>query len=166
MPDIVFTVVLPLLAIVLFAVLGYMRGAARETFVSGAIALSALIAFQWGEPWGRDLAGIFSGVGAGTARFYVTLAMMALGVLVLGYGLGSSLVKGKPTSTSRGLGLLLGLLNGAAASGWLLLTAWQQLDASSASSPAYSNPISYALMVMAGWSPIILAALGAVGRYR
>jgi hypothetical protein len=160
--DLVYTVVLPLVAIVGMAIIGYLRGARREAYVSGSIALAQLMALQWGGFWGRDLASFMTGLSAGDASFYVVLAILILTVLVIGYGLGSSMVRGTPTSTSRVLGLLLGALNGAALSGWLLRSGFEYLEGSRGTSPIYTNLFSYSLMVVAGWFAVALAALGAI----
>jgi uncharacterized membrane protein required for colicin V production len=160
--DIVYTVVLPLASVVIFAVLGMLRGARREAYVSGAIALAALLVLEWGVRWGDDLTAIISGLGSGDAVFYVSLAILVLTVLVLGYGLGSSVVRGAPDGTSRALGFLLGAVNGAAFAGYLLRIAFIYLDNSSGSSAVYTNPVSYWLVFWAGWYPVALAAIGAV----
>src|SRR5688572_2081269 len=160
--DIVYTVVLPVASVVIFALLGMLRGARREAYVSGALALAALLVLQWAVIWGDDLNAIITGLGSGNAVFYVSLAILTLTVLVIGYGLGSSIVKGAPDGTSRTLGLLLGALNGAAFAGYLLRIAFEHLEESSGSSPIYTNPVSYWLVFWAGWYPVALAAIGAV----
>ena len=160
--DIVYTIVLPAVAIVLFGLLGLLRGARREAYVSGAIALSVLMSLQWGQLWGDDLARLVGGLGVGEASFYVVAAIMALTALVIGYGLGSSMVRGAPTGTSRTLGLLLGVLNGGAFAGWLLRFGFTFLDGSSSNSIIYRSDFDQWLMIWAGWYPVALAAIGAV----
>jgi hypothetical protein len=160
--DLIYTVVLPLAAVVVFALLGMMRGARREAYVSGSIVLAALLITQWAVIWGEDLTDYITGLRAGDAAFYVSLALMTLIVLVIGYGLGSSVVRGAPTGTSRTLGLTLGILNGAAFAGYILREAFISLDNRSGSSPIYTNPVSYWLVFWAGWYPVALAVIGAV----
>jgi uncharacterized membrane protein required for colicin V production len=158
----IFTVFVPVFLALVFAVFGVLRGAWREAIVSAAIVLAALINKQWAERWASDLNELSTGIGRDQAEFWLSVLIMVLVVLVVGYILGSALIKGKPSATSRMLGGLLGLLNGSALAGWLLLSAYVSLDGAQPTSPIYQSNVAQGFMIAAGWSPVALAVIGAI----
>src|SRR5690349_1768059 len=127
--DDIYVMWIPILVVALMAALGWWRGVNRELVVSAAIALSALIALQWAtqERWALDLSKTFSGLGPGEWQFFLTLVLVGLVVTVVGYGLGGLFARRGLSSTSRTLGALLGLANGAALAGWILRAAYEGL---------------------------------------
>jgi uncharacterized membrane protein required for colicin V production len=164
--DDIYVMWIPILVVALMTALGAWRGVYREIPVSVSIVLSALIAMQWAtqDPWSwaRDLNSAFSGLSVGEWQFYLTMVLMALLVAVMGYGLGGLFSRRSMSTTARTLGGLLGLANGAALTGWVLRSAYFGLTNTNTNSTIYQNPVSQALMVWAGWFPVVLAVLGAV----
>lgn len=158
----IFTLFVPVFLALVFAVFGLLRGAWREAIVSAAIVLAALINKQWVERWATDLNETFTAFGRDQTEFLLSVLIMVLVVVVVGYVLSSALIKGKPSATSRLLGGLLGLLNGAALAGWLLLSAYVSLDGAQASSPIYRSSVAQGFMIAAGWFPVALAVIAAV----
>ncbi|HEX9989599.1 MAG TPA: CvpA family protein [Chloroflexia bacterium] len=158
----IFTLFVPVFLALVFAVFGMLRGAWREAIVSAAIVLATLINKQWVERWAGDLNELSSGIGRDQAEFWLSVLIMVLVVVVVGYILGSALIKGKPSATSRVLGGLLGLLNGAALAGWLLLAAYVSLDGAQPTSPIYQSNVAQGFMIAAGWSPVALAVIAAI----
>ncbi len=155
---------IPILVVALMAALGAWRGVYRELAVSASVVLSALIVVQWAtrERWSQDLSKALNGLGAGEWQFFLTLVLMGLIVAVVGYGLGGLFTRRSLSSTTRMLGALLGLANGAALTGWVLRAAFEGLVNKQSSSAVYQNPISQGLMIWAGWFPVALAVLGAL----
>ncbi|HYP39024.1 MAG TPA: CvpA family protein [Chloroflexia bacterium] len=158
----IFTLFVPVFLALVFALFGVLRGAWREAIVSAAIVLAALINKQWAERWATDLNELSTGIGRDQAEFWLSVLIMGLVVVVVGYILGSALIKGKPSATSRMLGGLLGLLNGSALAGWLLLSAYVSLDGAQATSPIYQSSVAQGFMIAAGWSPVALAVIAAI----
>jgi uncharacterized membrane protein required for colicin V production len=158
----IFTLFVPVFLALVFAVFGLLRGAWREAIVSAAIVLAALINKQWAERWATDLNETFTAFGRAQTEFLLSVLIMVLVVVVVGYILGSALIKGKPSATSRLLGGLLGLLNGASLAGWLLLSAYVSLDGAQPTSPIYQSSVGQGFMIAAGWSPVALAVIAAI----
>lgn len=154
--------IFPLALTLLMGFIGLARGVRREAVVSAAIVLGALIVEQWAAPWAADLYALFTGVGRDWQQLVLSYALLILVVLVLGYGLGKFVHTLPVGRSGRTWGLLLGLLNGAALSGWLLRYIYTNLDGAQATSPLYQNPVSYGFMIWAGWFPVALAVIGAV----
>lgn len=154
--------IFPLVLTLLMGFIGLARGIRREAVVSAAIVLGALIVEQWAAPWADDLYALFTGVGRNWQQLVLSYALLILVVLVLGYGLGKFVHTLPVGRSGRTWGLLLGLLNGAALSGWLLRYIYTNLDGAQAASPLYQNSASYGFMIWAGWFPVALAVIGAV----
>jgi uncharacterized membrane protein required for colicin V production/ribosomal protein L40E len=161
-PSEVLLVWLPAAAILLFTLLGVFRGMWREVIVSLAIVLGALIVQQWAERWAGDLYEMFGGLSQGQHRFWLSVLLFGLTVLVIGYILGGQLVKRPLRASDRLLGGVLGLMNGAAIVGSILLFIYVGLDNIQTTSPVYQNPVSWSLMVWVGWFPVVLALVGAI----
>ncbi len=161
-PNELYTVWLPLALVVLLGLVGLLRGVVREAIISGAIVLGALVIEQWADRWAKDIFDVYAGPGPGWEQFILSLVLMLLIVFVVGYGLGSLLVRDRLSAGSRLLGGLLGLANGTALAGWLLRYAYGNLDGAQQSSQFYQNNVPYSLMVLAGWFPVALAVLGAL----
>lgn len=159
--DIVATV-FPVLLIVLMGIIGTLQGGRRAAVVSASIILGAFLGYYWGPRWTADTAAIFTGVDAGWQQLILSYAVLILSVLVLGYGLGTYVAAEPITGGGRTWGLVLGIANGAALAGWLLFYVYTALDRSQASSPLYQNSVSAGFMVLALWSPVGLALLGAL----
>lgn len=162
--DDVYVMWIPVLVIAGMGALGAWRGVYRELGVSAAIALAALIIVQWAtrDRWPRDLSQTITGLGEGEWQFFLSLVLMVLIVAVVGYGLGGIFARRGNSTTSRTLGALLGLANGAALTGWVLRGAYDGLGDRQQSSIVYQNPISQSLMIWAEWFPVVLAVLGAI----
>lgn len=158
----IFTLFVPVFLALVFAVFGVLRGVWREAIVSAAIVIAALINKQWSERWATDLNEIITNVGRGEAEFTLSVVILVMVVLVVGYILGSALIKGKPSAASRVFGGLLGLFNGGAVAGWLLLYAYVSLDGAQATSPIYLSGVAQGFMILAGWFPVALALVGAI----
>ena len=153
---------LPIVVIVLFGLMGVFRGMWREVVVSLSIVLGMLIVQQWAERWAGDLYEMYSGLSQGQHRFWLSLVLFGLTVLVTGYLLGGQLVKRPLRASDRLLGGLLGLMNGAAIVGSILLFIYVGLDNIQTTSPVYRNQISWSLMVWVGWFPVVVALVGGV----
>ena len=164
-PTEVFTVGLPVVVTVLLGIIGLAQGLRREAVVSLSIMLAALIIQQWvtRERWVGDVEEALPfDLGTGWVQFTLSLVIMLLTVLFVGYLLGNRLVTTRPSAGSRLLGGVLGLMNGAALAGWLLRAAYEGFYGAQASSPLYQSPVSYGFMVWAGWSPVVMAVLGTI----
>lgn len=157
-----FTLWLPLVAALLLALFGFLRGALREAIVSGAIILAALINFVWAGLWSEDVRGFISGSERGTTQFWLSSVLMVLIVLVVGYILGGTLPKHPLTGTERVGGGLLGFFNGAAIAGWIIRYAFVDLDGAQATSRFYTGNFAQGFMIWAGWFPVFLAVVGTV----
>lgn len=146
----------------LFAIVGALRGVVREALVSAAIVLGGLIITLWAGQWSPGLHDLYSGMGQGQEEFTLAFSVLWLVVLVVGYGMGGFVPKGPQSSTTRIVGFLLGLANGAAVAGWSLRLAFSDLQDAQPSSPFYTNPVSFSLMVWSVWFPVALAIIGAL----
>jgi uncharacterized membrane protein required for colicin V production len=153
---------LPIVLAVIMGVLGAMRGFWREAIVSASIVLGAFIVQQWASLWATDLYGMYTGASREWQQVALSMLLLSLIVLVLGYGLGTLLGHGRTSGGSRTGGLLLGLVNGSAIGGWLLRYIYTGLDGSQPSSPLYQNQITQSFMIWAGWFPVALAVIGAI----
>jgi uncharacterized membrane protein required for colicin V production len=160
--DQIYTIWFPLGIMLLFAVVGALRGVAREALVSAALVLGGLIITLWAGQWSPGLHDIYSGMSQGQEEFTLAFSVLWLVVLVVGYGMGGFVPKGPLSSSSRLSGFVLGLANGAAVAGWSLRLAFSNLQDAQPSSPFYTNPVSFSLMVWSVWFPVALAILGAL----
>lgn len=169
-------VYLPILLVIVMGVLGLIRGTQREAVVSLSIVLAALILMVWdgqGGSWATDVHNAFTNFSRLDIHLTLSFLIMALVVLVIGYGLGSAVIAtSRLSSLSRIGGVLLGVINGAAIGGWLLrnhvlfLTALPQGDATSDTANTLStlqnNSISLYLILFAGWFPLAVALAAAI----
>jgi uncharacterized membrane protein required for colicin V production len=76
--------------LVLFAAIGFWRGAAKEGIVTGGIFTGAALASSWAMPWGVDLADLIDSR-LGLSRLIVACTALFLGAVMIGY-LGSALI--------------------------------------------------------------------------
>ncbi|MDQ3704029.1 MAG: zinc-ribbon domain-containing protein [Chloroflexota bacterium] len=153
---------LPVVLAIVMGILGAARGFRREAIVSGSIVLGALIVQQWASLWATDLYDMYTGVSREMQQVALSQVLMSLIVLVIGYGLGSLVPRGRVPSGSRVGGLLLGLANGSAIGGWLLRYIYTSLDGAQPSSSLYQNVVTQSFMIWAGWFPVALAVVGAL----
>src|SRR5437763_7789512 len=112
--DQIYTIWFPLGIMLLFAVLGVLRGVIREALVSVAIVLASLIITQWSDQWGPPVHNLFSGMTQGQEEFTLSFALLWLVVLVVGYRMGGFVRRVPLTTPLRLGGFLLGVTNGAA----------------------------------------------------
>lgn len=153
---------LPIVLAVVMGILGAMRGFWREAIVSASIVLGASIVQQWASIWATDLYEMYTGASREWQQVALSMLLLSLIVLVLGYGLGTLLGRGRTSVGSRTGGLLLGLVNGLAIGGWLLRYIFTGLDGAQPSSPLYQNQLTQAFMIGAGWFSVALAVVGAL----
>ncbi len=159
----IYTIWLPLLITVVFAVIGMVRGVVREAIVAASVVLAAFINLQWTDKvWADSLNLVFPGMDKGQEQFILSLIVLWLIVPVVGYGLGTLLPKQQLATRSWIGGMLLGLLSGAAVAGLTLLYAYTGLDGAETTSRFYQNLLSRGFMVWAGWFPLLLAFLAAL----
>jgi uncharacterized membrane protein required for colicin V production len=100
------------LIIVLFGLIGFWRGAAREGLVTAGVFTGAAIADAWARPWGGDLARLVS-IRLGIAQLIVAGTALLLATTILGYGSGAVLQLPSPGLPSRLAGAVLAAVNGA-----------------------------------------------------
>ena len=155
-------VALPIALAAVMGILGAIRGFWREAIVSASVVLGAFIVQQWASLWAADLSGMYTGASREWQQVALSMLLLSLIVLVLGYGLGTLLGRGRTSVGSRTGGLLLGLVNGSAIGGWLLRYVYTGLDGSQPSSPLYQNQLTQSFMIWAGWFPVALAVIGAI----
>lgn len=159
----------PLALMLLMGVVGLLRGAQREAIVSLAIVLGALIISVWSGSWATDLHDAFTSMAQQDTETWLGVLVLVLITLVAGYGLGSAIVPRGPLSgMSRVGGFVVGLANGAALSGWLLRNYYNALllDLGGSKGTIFNtlqdNPITYWLIIWAGWFPLVVALGAAV----
>src|SRR5437016_14280365 len=104
-----YTIWLPVGIMLLFAIIGILRGAVRETAVAAGVALAALINSQWSGQWSEGLSSVFKGQNQGQLEFSISFVGLWWVVMVIGYGLGLSVPRAPRTALSRPAGGLLGL---------------------------------------------------------
>jgi uncharacterized membrane protein required for colicin V production len=99
------------LIVVLFAAIGFWRGAAKEAVVTAGILVGAELARSWGAPWGNDLHNLVD-LRVTVAKLLVAVTALLSATLVLGYG-GSVVVGAAPAGLAgRFGGALLSAING------------------------------------------------------
>jgi uncharacterized membrane protein required for colicin V production len=159
----------PLAIMLLMGIVGLLRGAQREAVVSIALVLAALIVSIWTGSWSSDLHDSFSSLGQQDTMTWLGVVVLVLITLVVGYGLGSALVPRGPISgISRLGGFVVGFANGAALSGWLLRNFYNALllDLGGSNGTVFNtlqdNPITYWLIIWAGWFPLVVALVAAI----
>lgn len=92
--------------------LGYWHGGWRQVVVLAGILLSYAVLSEWAGPNGRDLTAQF-GWPLAQATTIVALLYLVVGTAILGYLGGMLLPRPAPLSSyERGLGALMGILNG------------------------------------------------------
>ncbi|NOK60589.1 MAG: hypothetical protein GFH27_549297n188 [Chloroflexi bacterium AL-W] len=108
--------------IVVLSIVGYRRDVRRGIAALGGTLLGTTLVDFWGSQWGVQLAEWFGGGNPQTFTLVVSIFTFLLAVSLVGYGggmfLGTS--KDKPTSSRRFIGALLGALNGALVTGYIL----------------------------------------------
>ncbi|MEM8529980.1 MAG: CvpA family protein [Chloroflexota bacterium] len=108
--------------IIVLAVVGYRRDVRRGIAALGGTLLGTTLVDFWGSRWGEQLAEWFGGGNPQTFTLVVSIFTFLLAVFLVGYGggmfLGTS--KDKPNSSRRMIGALLGALNGALVTGYIL----------------------------------------------
>src|SRR5262245_24174463 len=114
--------IVALLVLVVFGLVGYWRDTRRGVLALAGTLLGAILVGFWGDLWGQDLAKRFVGGDPRTLTFIVNCALFLFAVLLVGYGGGLLLRRGKerPSFPQRLVGTLLGLLNGALIVGYVL----------------------------------------------
>jgi len=145
--------------LIVFALAGLRRGPWPEVVALGGILLGALLADEWGDVWGRDLAASVGALGAQGAQMVARGALFLLPLILVGYG-GAVLLPrlGRLSPRARLVGAGLGLFNGAAIVA-LLLRNWQYSQGV-ATGPLMTDPVGRALLEWAGWWPLVLALGG------
>ncbi|HEX8230590.1 MAG TPA: hypothetical protein VF826_14925 [Chloroflexia bacterium] len=161
-PSDILAMALPVVLAIVMGIFGALRGFRREAIVSGSTVLGALIVQQWVSLWADDLYGMYTAVSREMQQVALSHVLLSLIVLVIGYGLGSLVPRGRVSSGSRVGGLLLGLANGSAIGGWLLRYIYTSLDGAQPSSNLYQNVVTQTFMIWAGWFPVALAIIGAL----
>lgn len=159
----------PVAIAVIMGLVGLLRGVRREAVVSLAIVLGALIVSVWGGSWANDIHAAFTNFGQQDTQTWLGVVVLVLVTLVIGYGLGSAIVaRGPMSGMSRLGGFLVGLANGAALGGWLLRNYYNALlvDLSGSNNTTFTtlqdNPITYWLIIWAGWFPLVVALIAAI----
>ncbi|HUS17669.1 MAG TPA: zinc ribbon domain-containing protein [Chloroflexia bacterium] len=145
--------------LVLFAVAGVRRGLWPEVVTLAGWLLGALLADEWGDAWGSDLAGALGVLGLPTARIIVRTLLFLVPLLVIGYGGALLLPRGsRLDARGRTIGGLLGLLNGVA----IFATLLRNWHYSQGSSPLTTDLVTRFLLDWAGWWPLLLALGGMI----
>jgi len=110
------------LVLVVLGLVGYWRDTRRGVLALAGTLLGAILVGFWGDLWGQELAKRFVGGDPRTLTFVVNCAIFLFAVLLVGYGSGLLLRRGKerPSFPQRLVGALLGLLNGALIVGYVL----------------------------------------------
>lgn len=142
-----------------FGVLGFVRGTVRETVLAATVAIAAFINSQWAGQWGGGLYGIFGGWPQQQEQFWISLVVLWSITLVVGYGLGTLLPRQPLRSQSRLAGLLLGLMTGAALAGWSLRYSITNPDGTLFDDPILQGLVSRAFIIWATWFPLLLVLL-------
>lgn len=147
-----------LVALVLFAVGGVLRGPRPEVVTLVGLTLGTLLADEWGAAWGRDLAATVGVLSPTVAGIIVRGLLFGLPLIVLGYGGALLLPKRGPLGfRSRLAGLALGLFNGTAILAGLLRNWYYSQDTGGA---LINDSATRLLLEWAGWWPLALALGG------
>ena len=147
-----------LVALVLFAVGGMLRGPRPEVVTLVGLTLGTLLADEWGAAWSRDLAAAVGVLSPSAAGILVRGLLFAVPLIGLGYGGALLLPKSGPLGfRSRIGGLALGLFNGAAILAGLLRNWYYSQDTGNT---LINDPATRLLLEWAGWWPMALALGG------
>ncbi len=147
-----------LVALVLFAVGGVLRGPRPEVVTLAGLTLGTLLADEWGTAWGGDLAAAVGVLSPTVAGIIVRGLLFGLPLIVLGYGGALLLPKTGPLGFRNRIGgLALGLFNGTAILAGLLRNWYYSQDTGGT---LISDPATRLLLEWAGWWPLALALGG------
>jgi uncharacterized membrane protein required for colicin V production len=160
------------LIILLFAAIGFWRGAAKEGLVTAGIFFGAAIAASWARPWGADLDEIVD-LRQGLAPLIVATAALLLSTLVLGYGAAAILATGHPPLAGRLVGVPLAAFNGALLLAYGLSYVERYLPDTGTRRIVDDSRISWFLLHQLGWFLVgsagalgLLVLIGLVARHR
>lgn len=147
------------LVLVMFVPIGLWRGALREWIALAGILLGSMLAAEWAEPWGRDLAAQ-TAIDPRVANFAVA-ALFFLGVtLFVGYGAGVALPYRPDLSwPNRVLGATLGLGNGLLILSSALRIMQRHLFDGAPGSPLFASGLAVFLILYIGWAELVLLVI-------
>lgn len=122
-------------AILTPALVGLWRDARRGVLALAGTLLGDTLAAFWAAPWGEAMSRAVGGEAA-VNQLFISLALLLVSSLLIGYGAGDLLppAPAKQTMPRRLLGALLGLLNGVLLAGYALRYA-------TISSPAFAEEL-------------------------
>jgi uncharacterized membrane protein required for colicin V production len=148
------------LIVVLFAAIGFWRGAAKEVVVTAGVFAGAALAASWANPWGNDLADLIH-LRADVSRLIVAATALLLASLILGYG-GSALV-GSPEVGWGGrlAGATLAAINGGLVLHYCLSFIERFLTDEGAQRALDRSDVSRVLLHQFGW--LLIGAAGLIG---
>lgn len=109
-----------ILIILMMVPLGFLRGGLREVSTSAALLLGVLMAGQWAGRWADTLESALD-MGADTAEFVVSIAIVVVITGIVGYG-GSAAFSWRPGPGGRIYGAFLALMNAVVFIGFLINT--------------------------------------------
>lgn len=154
-----------ILWLVVAALLGLLRGVRAGLLALAGTLLAAALVELWAEGLAGWVRATFRPELPAAPTFAVTAAAFLAAAGLLGYG-GAALLPragaGAPPLAERGLGALLGALNGALAAAYLLryaLASWGEREAAALAVAA--SPLAGALVAWLPW--YVLAVVGALG---
>lgn len=150
--------VLLALIILLFGLIGFWRGAAREGLVTAGIFSGAAIADAWARPWGGDLAQL-APIRLGIAQLIVAAVALLLATTILGYGSGAVLSLPLPSLPARIAGAALAAVNGALVLRFGLRFIERFLAGASTDQVLDESSISWLLLRQSGWLLVGAAAV-------
>ena len=85
----IFLDILLVLIVVLMMAIGAYRGGMREALSAAGVVLGVLLALEWSTPWGGWI-GDNTNLSDGGGQFMVSVALLVLATLSVGYGVGAS----------------------------------------------------------------------------
>jgi hypothetical protein len=149
-----------LAALILFGVAGLWRGPRAEAVTLAGLTLGALLADEWGDAWGGDLAAAIGPLGPGGARLVVRMLLFLVPLIGLGYLGALALPKAAPLGfRTRVAGVALGVFNGAAILAEVLRNWHYSQDATSGLA---EDPVTHFFLEWTGWWPLLLVLLGLI----
>jgi hypothetical protein len=160
--DQIYSTWLPLVITLIFGLIGLIRGVVREVLVAASVVLGAFVVSQWAGQWSGGLFQFYNGIAQEQQQFYLSIGVLWLIVLVIGYGLGIYMPRERPRALSRLAGGLLGIASGAALAGWSLRYSITTVEGALRQGFLLDDPVSRGFMIWANWFPIMLVLLGAL----